>query len=177
LAAAVTTAASSAPTVGPIATVSAGCGSGQNAEVQQAIDPTTGYLYEDWMGCGGIAFARSTDGGQAFLRPMALPGTSGSSVSASWDPAITVGPDGAVYAVFIVSKSSSYYPVVAKSTDHGASLTQVTSLLPPQNRNWGDRPFIAVDPGNPTTVYVTWDYGPSRASINYLCAAGGSCAY
>jgi hypothetical protein len=92
----------------------------------------------------------------------------------SGDP---VGPTGDVYAVFIVSKSSQYFPVVAKSVDHGATFKQVTSLTPPQNRNWGDRPFIAVNPSNPNDVYVTWDYGPSRSSISYLCAAGGSCAF
>src|SRR4051812_33756827 len=33
--------------------------SGQNAEVEQATDPVAGYVYEEWMGCSGIAFARS----------------------------------------------------------------------------------------------------------------------
>jgi hypothetical protein len=165
-----------APTVSPIVTVSAACSSGQNAEVQQAVDPALGYVYEDWMGCQGIAFARSRNGGLSFDAPLTLPG-SAASTSATWDPAIAVGPDGTVYAVFIVSKGGQYYPVLAISSDHGATFPQVTSLLPPDKKNWGDRPFIAVDPTHPRTVYVTWDYGPSRSSISYLCASGGSCAF
>src|SRR5437870_10026772 len=54
--------------VGPIADISASC-SGQNAEVEQAADVKLGYVYETWMGCRGIAFARSTDGGRTFDTP------------------------------------------------------------------------------------------------------------
>jgi hypothetical protein len=46
--------------VGPITDVST-C-SGQNAEVEQAVDAKRGYVYQEWMGCRGIAVARSTDG-------------------------------------------------------------------------------------------------------------------
>ena len=55
------------PIVGPAVAVSAGpaC-SGQNAEVETATDPRTGVLYEAWIGCRGIGFARSTDGGKTF---------------------------------------------------------------------------------------------------------------
>ena len=35
--------------VGPITDVS-NCG-GQNAEVEQAVDPRLRYVYEEWMGC------------------------------------------------------------------------------------------------------------------------------
>ena len=47
--------------VGPISDISA-CG-GQNAEVEQAVDAKLGYVYEEWMGCKGIGFARSTTAG------------------------------------------------------------------------------------------------------------------
>jgi hypothetical protein len=169
-------AVAAAATVGPVATVSQACSSSQNAETQQAIDPALGYVYDIWMGCGGIAFARSRDGGRTFDRPISMPGTP-SSASGTWDPAIATGPDGDVYAVYIVSKGGQYYPVVATSFDHGATFAQVTALVPPAQKNWGDRPFIAVDPSNPSVVYVTWDYGPSRSSISYLCSSGGSCAF
>ena len=159
--------------VGPITDVSASC-SGQNAEVEEATDPSLGYVYETWMGCRGIAFARSTDGGATFGTPTSVPGSVGSNVNA-WDPAVTVGPDGTVYAVFMIAKSSQYYPVVAASFDHGATFPQVTSLVPPDPKNWGDRPFVAVGPDG--TVYVTWDYGPERTSVTYLCASNGSCAF
>jgi BNR/Asp-box repeat len=160
-------------TVGPITDVSASC-SGQNAEVEEATDPSLGYVYETWMGCRGIAFARSTDGGATFGTPISVPGSVGSNVNA-WDPAVAVGPDGTVYAVFMIAKASQWYPIVAASFDHGATFSQVTSLLPPDPKNWGDRPFVAVGPDG--TVYVTWDYGPERTSVTYLCAMNGSCAF
>ncbi|HXI81657.1 MAG TPA: sialidase family protein, partial [Verrucomicrobiae bacterium] len=96
-------------TVSPITNVST-C-AGQNAEVEQASDPLLGNVYATWMGCKGIAFARSTDGGLHFGPPIALPGASGSNVNA-WDPTVTVAPDGTVYAAFMVAKSSQWYPVV-----------------------------------------------------------------
>lgn len=159
--------------VGPITNVSAYC-SGQNAEVEQATDPALGYVYETWMGCKGIAFARSTDGGRSFRTPISVPGSVGSNVNA-WDPAVAVAPDGTVYAAFMIAKAADWYPVVAASFDHGATFSQVSSLLPPDHKNWGDRDFIAVGPDG--TVYVTWDYGPERTSVSFICTTGGSCAF
>jgi hypothetical protein len=160
-------------TVGPTSDISAPC-SGQNAEVEQAADPSIGYVYEIWMGCKGIAFARSTDGGRSFDRPISVPGSVGSNVNA-WDPAVAVGPDGTVYAAFMIAKASQWYPVVAASFNHGATFSQVSSLIPPDAKNWGDRDFIAVGPDG--TVYVTWDYGPERTSVTFICSSGGSCAF
>lgn len=157
---------------GPITDVST-C-SGQNAEVEQAVDAKLGYIYEEWMGCKGIAVARSTDGGHTWDAPVNLPGTVGSNVN-TWDPAIAVAPNGTVYASFMLSRGGQYYPVVDASFDHGATFTQSSSLIPPDPKNWGDRDFIAVAPDG--TVYVTWDYGPERTSITYLCASNGSCAF
>jgi hypothetical protein len=167
--------ASAAPTytVGTNINISASC-SGQNAEVLQAVDRTLGYVYETWMGCNGIALARSTDGGRTFRTPISVPGSIGSNVN-TWDPVVTVAPDGTVYAAFMIAKSSEYYPVIATSFDHGVSFPQVASLLPPDQKNWGDRPFLAAGAGG--VVYVTWDYGPNRTSVTYLCATNGSCAF
>jgi len=131
-------------TVSPITNVSASC-SGQNAEVEQASDPKLGYVYETWMGCNGIAFTRSTNGRLSFDTPISVPGSVGSNVN-SWDPAVAVAPDGTVYAVFMIAKASQWYPIVAASFDHGATFSQVTSLAPPDAKNWGDRDFIAVGP-------------------------------
>ncbi len=160
-------------TVGPIRNVSASC-SGQNAEVEQAADARLGYVYETWMGCKGIAFARSADGGRSFGTPISVPGSVGSNLNA-WDPAVAVAPDGTVYASFMRAKGGQWYPVVAASFNHGASFRQVASLVPPDRKNWGDRDFIAVGPDG--TVYVTWDYGPERTSVTYICSSGGSCAF
>ena len=158
--------------VGPITDVSS-C-AGQNAEVEQAVDTRLGYVYEEWMGCRGIAVARSADGGRTWDAPVSLPDTVGSNKN-TWDPAIAVAPDGTVYASFMLSRAGQYYPVVDASFDHGASFTQSSALIPPDPKNWGDRDFIAVGPDG--TVYVTWDYGPERTSITYICASNGSCAF
>jgi hypothetical protein len=165
-------AAATTYTVSPTTTIST-C-AGQNAEVEQAVDPKLGYVYEEWMGCKGIAFARSTDGGRTFGEPISVPGSGGSNVNA-WDPAVTVAPDGTVYAAFMISENADYYPMVARSDDHGASFAEVSAVSPANHKNWGDRDFIAVGPDG--TVYVTWDYGPERTSVTYLCASNGSCAF
>ena len=72
--------------VGSIQEISQGCGGG--AEVEQAVDLTQSkYVYESWIGCQGIGFARSTNGGVGFSAPITMPQSSG-----SWDPSIAVGP-------------------------------------------------------------------------------------
>jgi hypothetical protein len=158
--------------VGAIRDLSSGC-IGQNAEVEQAVDPRLGYVYELWMGCGAIGFARSTDGGARFDQPLTMPGSV--LPGGSWDPAIAVAPNGTVYASFMVASGGQYYPVVAASFDHGLTFPQVTSVTPPDPKNWGDRDFIAV--GGDGAVYLTWDYGPERTSITYICSPTGSCAF
>lgn len=160
-------------TLSQAAQVSRGCVR-QNAEVEQAVDPSRQYVYEEWMGCGGIGFARSSDGGHHFDPPMVLP-SSADHQGLGWDPAITVGPRGTVYAAFMISRGPFTFPVVAASFDHGGTFAQVTSLTPPVTHNWGDRDFIAAAPDG--TLYVTWDYGPSAAVVTYLCTPGGSCAF
>lgn len=155
--------------VGPVTEVSAGC-SGQNAEVEQAT-ARPDYVYEAWIGCGGEGFARSTDGGAHFQRPITLPHSSDSD-----DPAVAVAPDGTVYVSYLRYRNGYGYPVVATSFDHGATFSQVSSLtshLP--KGNWGDRDFIAA--GRDGRVYVTWDYGPSAADVKIICSPVGSCAY
>jgi hypothetical protein len=147
---------------------------GQNAEVEQAVDSKLGYVYEVFMGCKGISFARSTNGGLSFDAPISVPDSVGSNYNA-WDPAVAVAPDGTVYAAFMLGHSSQWYPVVDASFDHGQTFTQVSELVPPDEQNWGDRDFIAVDPDG--SVYVTWDYGPSRKTVTFICDASGSCGY
>src|SRR6266581_4472327 len=115
-------------------------------------------------------FARSADGGAHFSKPITLPDSSGSD-----DPAVAVAPDGTVYVSYLRYHGNYAYPVVAASFDHGASFSQVASLIPHKAGNWGDRDFIAAGRGG--TVYVTWDYGPSAADVKIVCAPSGSCAY
>ncbi|TME46812.1 MAG: exo-alpha-sialidase [Chloroflexi bacterium] len=156
--------------------------SGQNAEVEQATDPKptleapSGYIYEEWMaaGCQGIAFSRSTDAGKTWSSPSRVPGATGSTFN-SWDPDVVVGPDGTVYAAYMTSNGSQWYPVVAVSSDHGQTFPRVTVLNPPDPKNWGDRDFLAVGPDN--TVYLTYDYGPNRTSVTFVCASSGSCGF
>ena len=143
---------------------------GRNAEVETATGAPH-YVYDLWIGCGGIGFARSSDGGLHFGRSMTAPGSAGSS----WDPAITVSSAGVVYISFMHQAHHQMYPVVDASFDHGVSFPQVSSLRPPGPGNWGDRDFIAVS--GQGVVYVTWDYGPSARLVELLCSRGGSCAY
>jgi hypothetical protein len=161
------------PQITPMTNISAGC-AGNSSEVEEAFAPP-GYVYAEWIGCGGIGFARSTDSGLHFGAAMTVPGSKGGS----WDPAITVSAGGTVYAAFMHAggrgSSPSRYPVVAVSRDHGASFSQVHQDLPPAPGNWGDRDFIAAGRGH--QLYLTWDYGPSYAEVRTRCARGGSCAY
>jgi BNR/Asp-box repeat len=159
-----------APVISPITEFSRAC-AGQNAEVEQAVDPARGYVYEEWMGChDSIGFATSTDGGRHFGRPVVLAGSSG-----AWDPAVAVAPDGTVYAAFMNSTKHHAFPVVEASFDHGRTFPQIRRLVPRHRNNWGDRDFIAVGPDG--TVYLTWDYGPSAKAVTYICSKGGSCAF
>jgi hypothetical protein len=153
--------------VSPVIQVST-CG-GYNAEVEQAVGKPH-YVYEAWIGCGGEGFARSTDGGLHFQKPITLPDSSGSD-----DPAVAVAPNGTVYVSYLRYHRGYAYPVVAASYDHGATFSQVRSLIPHVKGNWGDRDFIAA--GRHGTVYVTWDYGPSAADVQIVCSPVGSCAY
>lgn len=161
------------PQIGPMTNISVGCAGG-SSEVEEAFAPPS-YIYAEWIGCGGIGFARSTDSGQHFDAAMTVPGSKGFS----WDPAITVATDGTVYAAFMhgngQASSASNYPVVAVSHDHGATFTHVHQDLPPAPGNWGDRDFIAAGPGN--ELFLTWDYGPSDAEVRTLCAKAGSCSF
>jgi hypothetical protein len=154
--------------------ISTACAQVQNSEVEEAT-AAPHYLYAEWIGCGGIGFARSANGGATWTRAVTLPGSSGFS----WDPAIAVGPDGTVYAAYMHqsgTKNKSYmYPQVAISHDHGASFSFVSKDTPPKYGNWGDRDFIAA--GRDGKLYLTWDYGPSAAEVKLLCSGGGSCAY
>ena len=157
-------------TEGAISQISNGC-TGQNREAEQAVDTTHGnYVYEAWIGCSGIGFARSTDGGNTFSAPFKLHGSVG-----AWDPTVAVAPDGTVYVGYNSKSTTQYYPVVMASFDNGQSFPQSTSLLPPNTGNWGDRVFLATDSAG--TVYATWDYGPDYSLIKLLCTRGGSCSY
>jgi hypothetical protein len=162
-------AAPAGPRITPMTDISAGC-RGNSSEVEEAFAPP-GYVYAEWIGCGGIGFARSADSGRHFGAALTVPGSHGFS----WDPAVTVAGDGTVYAAFMHSSGRSNYPVIAVSHDHGATFTQVHDDLPPAPGNWGDRDFIAAGRGG--QLFLTWDYGPSARQVKTLCAAGGSCAY
>jgi len=163
-----------APAVGPVTQLSQGSCPDGNAEVETASDPTHGYVYAEWIGCHQIGFAASADGGKTWSHEVALPGSAGRS----WDPAIVVGPSGAVYAAFMVfntaGTSGGYYPVVDISRDHGRSF-QMTSPGAPRPGDFGDRDFVAVGPHG--EIYLTWDYAPVGKEVKIVCFRGGSCGY
>ncbi len=174
------------PTVGPMVEVNGTLGF-YNAEVESAVDPVTGYVYDLWMWAypyGGMGFARSRDGGHTWDPAFVVPGgqdfydfTTG-AYSLNWDPAIAVSSDGIVYVAFMHSDSASNpagSPYVAVSFDHGASFAYTTPVIVPPKIAFGDRDFIAVAPDG--TVYVTWNYAPVARFITLLCAPSGSCSY
>src|SRR5271166_5658061 len=167
---AATAAAMGRPVISPITEFSKGC-AGQNAEVEQAVDPARGYVYEEWMGCDNqIGFAASADGGLHFGKPVVLADSEG-----AWDPALAVAPDGTVYAAFMNATPHRTFPVVEASSDHGQTFPRVTQVVASQRDNWGDRDFIAVGPTG--ALYLTWDYGPSAKAVTLLCSKGGSCSF
>ncbi len=153
--------------VGPVTDVSR-C-PGQNAEAWEAADPSTGDLYVAWMGCGDqIGLARSTDGGATYATPSVLADSKG-----AWDPSVAVSPTGTVYVAFMRNTDDHTFPVVEASFDHGATFPQVTQLVGPKPRNYGDRDFIAV--GGNGNVDVTWTYGPDNHSVHEVCPTSFSC--
>src|SRR5437879_7604790 len=79
----------------PIVPVSGAC-AGQNAEVVEATNAP--YVFQAWIGCGGIGFARSSDGGASYSAAAEMPGSGG-----GWDPSIAVGPTGTVYVAYMLS--------------------------------------------------------------------------
>ena len=74
---ATTPAPDAAPRITPMTDISAGC-AGSSAEVEQAFAPP-GYVYAEWIGCGGIGFARSADSGRHFGTALTVPGSRGFS--------------------------------------------------------------------------------------------------
>lgn len=152
---------------------------GHNAEVEEAT-AAPDFVYADWIGCGGIGFARSADGGKTWGPAVTVPGSRDNpdTHASSWDPAIAVASDGTVYVSFIYTTGSSAnaytYPVIDVSVDHGSTFAH--SYADRQTPgNWGDRDFIAAAPDG--TLYLTWDYAPTAANLRLLCDKSGSCAF
>jgi hypothetical protein len=144
---------------------------GQNAEVEEAAAPPR-YVYAVWIGCDGIGFARSTDDGLHFGKPVPVPGSRSSLHS--WDPSIAVSPGGTVYVAYMTADSADNYPVVVTSANHGVSFSHLARLRPHVKGDDGDRDFIAA--GRHGNVYVTWDYAPNGAVVTGQCSrSGGSC--
>ncbi len=156
----------------PNALVDAACASGGNAEVESAFDPSAGVLYDTWIGCGGIGFARSLDHGFSFQTAMAVLGSTNGS---SWDPSIAVAPNGTVYVGYMFQNGSGIMPRVAWSYDRGSSFNGSSTAFLPNAQEFGDRDFLAVAPNG--TLYLTWDYSPNSSLDQIRCATGGSCYF
>lgn len=150
---------------------------GRNAEVAQAAHGR--FVYEAWIGCGifaGIGFTRSTDGGRHFQPAQEVPGSVYRPPSVySWDPSVAVGPNGTVYVGYMRQAHGKMYPIIAASHDHGRIFDQVKPLGSPHRKNFADRDFVALARNG--DVYVTWDYGPSRAKVKVACSKHGSCSF
>ena len=156
----------------------------RNAEVEEAMSGN--YVYVEWIGCDGIGFARSTNGGRTYGNATELPGSAPSLCSLasgcriySWDPSIAVSTTGTVYAAFMhggAGDGLATSPVVDVSTNHGASFQHSYVLPQPGGaQSYGDRDFIAV--GAHGELFVTWDYAPNASEIKVQCQPSGSCSY
>lgn len=155
--------------VGRISLVSAAC-AGPTDDVTQASD-SAGDVYVVWEGCrdgDGIGLAHSRNGGGSFEPARQLKESRG-----GWDPQVALAPDGTVYVSFMNTMAGRELPVLEISHDRGRTFSHVTRLIPPAPHNWGDEDYLALAPDG--TVYLTWDYGPSAASVHEQCSSFGSC--
>ncbi|MCI4344356.1 MAG: fibronectin type III domain-containing protein [Thermoplasmata archaeon] len=149
------------------------CTSSGNAEVQQAFDPGRNYLYEAWIGCSGIGFARSLDGGYSFQPAMPVPGSLG---ALSWDPSVVLAPNGTVYVGYMRDlRNTGDAPQIAWSWNFGASFAGNTTAFHPNPAAFADRDFLAVAPNG--TVYLSWDYSPPGSPDRTNCVPGASCYF
>jgi hypothetical protein len=149
------------------------CNSSGNAEVVQTYDAARGNLYEAWIGCGGIGFSRSTDGGATFEPALTVPGST-PPLGSSWDPSIALAPNGTIYVGFMVDVPGDA-PVVAWSWDEGQTFAGFAYAFTPSPNEFSDRDFLAVAPNG--TLYLTWDYSPNASQDVIGCASGGSCYF
>ena len=117
-----TGAPSTEPQITPMTDISAGC-AGSSSEVEEASAPP-GYVYAEWISCGGIGFARSADSGRHFGAALTVPGSPGFS----WDPAITVAADGTVYAAFMHSTGQGASAVSGRPSIGGVDASGVPNL-------------------------------------------------
>lgn len=153
---------------------------GYSAEPVQAVDGQ--YVYEAWIGCRGIGFTRSTDGGRTFHRAKSVPLATLPPHRSEWDPAVAVAPDGTVYVSYIIGSFSTpqvarrIAPALVVSRDHGATFSRASTLPTPKSSgSWGDRDWITVGPDG--TLYMTWDYGPRADEVKIVCHTGASCSF
>ncbi len=155
---------------------------GFNAEVEEAANPVTHYIYALWIAPNGIGFSRSTDGGASFRPSVIVPGSedfSNQTTSASsWDPAIATSANGTVFAAFMYSNSTTLpggAPIVDVSYDHGKTFAFSSVVKHTNPSSASDRVFLAIAPNG--DIYVTWDYSPNGSAIQYLCSPIGSCGF
>lgn len=159
--------------------VDAPCNGSANAEVQQAFDARANILYEDWIGCGGIGFSRSLDGGYTFAPAVTVLGSTFPLSVGSWDPAIAVAPNGTVYLSFMADVPTSMgdrgTPVVTWSWDQGRTFAGTSPVYLPGPNTFADRDYLAVAPDG--SVDVTWNLAPNGSYVAIQCAPYASCYY
>jgi len=141
-----------------------------------AVDRTAGVgsgnLYSAWQSgaiCTGSGlFTRSTDHGNTWLTPIAIPNSPRFGV-------VAVGPDGAVYVAGVTSTSFSTFCVAKSTTAQNPSLTPTWSFSVTGNFLGGSmgisggpnpggllgQAWIAVNPNNASHVYLLCSVEPS----------------
>jgi len=112
----------------------------------------------------GVGIYRTTDGGFSWSSVDASVYGTG---AACCDPAVAFGADGAVY-VGILRTASPAGQITLKSTDGGASFTQLPFLPLPDRNN------IATHPTNANILYVTYFDSPSGSIRGYRSTDAGA---
>lgn len=148
------------------------CDNSSNPQPDQEYDAASGILYEAWIGCGGIGFTRSLDGGYSFLPAYRVPGSvppiaNTTELGSAWDPDLAIAPNGTVYVAYMAGYIDGYLPgaqpVVAWSWNHGVSFQGYANVSHWYNGTYSDRDSIAVAPNG--TLFVTWDYSPNNTFL------------
>lgn len=162
-------AASPAPTVGPNVNVSKAAGNQNEAGI--AVDPTNPQHLFMAMNTDASAFpdgllgAVSTDGGATWTTRHLADGVTDALTKACCDPKVSWDAFGNLFLVYLNGTTNGV--IVARSTDGGATFTQLTSIA------GSDQPSIAT---GANSVWVTFEDGSgieaAGASVTGLGVTG-----
>jgi hypothetical protein len=130
-----------------------------------AVDRSSPAILVAWEEDSAIALIRSTDSGQTWTSPAAL--TNAATISAS-SPGMLVDPSGTIFLAYLWSSGGgSYAVVISRSSDHGASFSQI-GRIPWSTYFVGETgPQLGVDKAGVLYLVFSSELG-TRYSTSYL---------